>query len=63
MKILKIILIGIGFLAFAYCLTAFCLADFNFKNWKVIDRITTEVIGIVLASFGIYFVVLLDNAD
>ena len=59
MKILKIILIGIGSFALAYCLTAFCHADFNFKNWKAIDRFFTEILaigiwGMTAACFLIY---------
>ncbi|CAB4164602.1 hypothetical protein UFOVP831_56 [uncultured Caudovirales phage] len=46
MKILKIILIGICSFAFSYCLTAFCHADFNFKNWESIDRFFTEMLAI-----------------
>ena len=46
MKIFKIILIGLGSFALAYCLTAFCLADFNFKNWESIDRFFTEILAI-----------------
>ena len=46
MKIFKIILIGIGSFALVYCLTAFCHADFNFKNWKSIDRVFTEILAI-----------------
>lgn len=48
MKILKIILIGIGSFVLAYCLTAFCLADFNFKNWQAGDRLITEFMAIVI---------------
>ena len=51
MKIFKIILIGIGSFALVYCLTAFCLADFNFKNWESIDRFFTEILAI-----GMWFI-------
>lgn len=50
MKILKIILIGIGSFAFVYCLTAFCHADFNFKNWSAVDRFITEAIAIFICG-------------
>ncbi|CAB4150445.1 hypothetical protein UFOVP571_40 [uncultured Caudovirales phage] len=46
MKILKIILIGISSFVLAYCLTAFCQADFDFKNWKSVDRFFTEILAI-----------------
>lgn len=49
--ILKIILTGIGSFAFVYCLTAFCHADFNFKNWSAADRFITEAIAIIMAIF------------
>lgn len=48
MTILKIILIGIGSFALVYCLTAFCYADFNFKNWRVFDRLFMEVVAIFI---------------
>lgn len=63
MKILKIILIGIGSFALVYCLTAFFYADFNFKNWSKDGRFFTESLGLMLAGVGIFVVVLLDNAD
>lgn len=56
MKILKIILMGIGSFAFSYCLTAFCHADFNFKNWESIDRFFTEILAIgIWAVTAAYF--------
>lgn len=48
MNIIKLILIGIGSFALAYCLTAFCHADFNFKNWQAGDRFFTELMAIVI---------------
>lgn len=47
MKILKIML---GSFAFVYCLTAFCHADFNFKNWSAEYRLITEVLAIFICG-------------
>lgn len=52
MTILKIILIGIGSFVLAYCLTAFCHADFNFKNWQAGDRFFTEFMALVIFIWG-----------
>lgn len=61
MKILKIILTGIGSFAFVYCLTAFCHADFNFKNWSAGDRFITE--GIAIFIWGAIFTCPFLNKD
>lgn len=50
MKILKIILTGIGSFLLVYCLVAFCHADFNFKNWQAVDRFITEIIAIFICG-------------
>lgn len=53
MTILKISSIAIGSFALAYCLTAFCHADFNFKNWQAGDRFFTEFMAIVIWGMAI----------
>lgn len=41
---------GIGSFALAYCLTAFCHADFNFKNWSAEARFITEGLAIFICG-------------
>lgn len=66
MKILKIILIGIGLIgigsfALAYCLVAFFYADFNFKNWGFHGRFFMELLGILFVAFGFFTAALFEE--